>query len=50
MKSDRQISIKDYCQTAFCLGAFTHYPGARLCPAERDQPQQLRKTSLLEYT
>ena len=30
-------------------GAFAHAPGARLCPAKRDQPQQLRKTSLLEY-
>jgi hypothetical protein len=23
--------------------------GARLCPAKWDQPQQLRKTSLLKY-
>jgi len=31
------------------VSAFVHCPGARLCPAKRDQPQQLRKTSLLEY-
>ena len=29
------------------MAAFDH--GARLCPAKWDQPQQLRKTSLLEY-
>jgi len=28
---------------------FDTVSGARLCPAKRDQPQPLRKTSLREY-